>query len=191
MVMATQSNRTSSKQSRLPEDWPRLLSFAVLVALVVGVLLLGAILQVDPPATATIEPAPAAPLEHEPPADLVAASESPPRAMGANPPPIRGADRLAARATADLARLAAPGNGWTAQLAVLCDPARVERLVDRFGDRSAFHVLPLMHRDDACFRICWNRYATRDDARGAADLPRELREIQRRPLPKSIAEVVE
>jgi hypothetical protein len=187
MVMAKQSNRTSNKKNHLPEDWPRLLTFAVLAVLVLGVLLLGAFLRVDSTATDAGAPAPAGPPE---PAGAASRRPSPVLPASASTP-ARDVDGLTTRATADLARLAAAGDGWTAQLAVLCDPARVQQLVDRFGDRTAFHVLPSMHGDDACFRVCWNRYATRDEARGAADLPRELREVEPRPLPKSIAEVVE
>ncbi len=87
--------------------------------------------------------------------------------------------------------MASGGKGWTAQLAVLCEPARVEQMIERFGDLGGFHVLPSYLREKPCFRVCWSRYSTREDARAASDLPAVLRRITPQPVPKPVSEVVE
>ena len=174
------------------DDWPRLLSFAALVAAVLGVLLLGIALRTDRPREATTVRDPAtAPQRGD-----AARGAEPPAAVPREfvddaSPPSAPAIRLAERAATDLERLAAIGDGWTAQLAVLCDRTRVAHLLERFGEHASFYVLPSLQGDSACFRICWNRYAEREAARRADDLPPALRAIEARPLPKAIAAVVE
>ena len=81
--------------------------------------------------------------------------------------------------------------GWTAQLGLFCDAGRVQEMLAQFGDREAFHILPSLYRDEACFRVCWGRYASADKARAARDLPAQLRGVAPTPLPKSVAEVLE
>lgn len=190
--MVVQRKRTSKDEDRARDDWPRLLAFAALVAAVVAVLLLGVALRTDRPRqTANDQALPAAPERR---ADVRATAPpdaaSSELAVEAHPPSVP-ANRLATRAATDLERLAASADGWTAQLAVLCDRTRVSQLIERFGEHGPFHVLPALQGDSACFRICWNRYADRDAARRAADLPPALRAIEARPLPKAISEVVE
>jgi len=53
------------------------------------------------------------------------------------------------------------------------------------------HILPSIHRDEACFRICWGQYGTAAAAKAARDLPESLRRIAPSPLPKPVVEVVE
>ena len=60
----------------------------------------------------------------------------------------------------------------------------------RYGEYESFHVLPLYHHDQACYRICWSRYDTREAARRAGDLPAGLRSLEARPLPKPLSEVL-
>jgi septal ring-binding cell division protein DamX len=183
----TRSKRTPTDEDGQRQDWSHLLSVGGLIGAVLGVLLLAATLRTDAPSSPLLAPT-------TPPPTVDAAR--PIRPTAAVPteasvlPPVAPVDRLARRASADLERIAQDGDGWTAQLAVLCDPARVAPLIDRFGDRTALHVLPSLHQDNPCFRICWNRYPTRDEAKRAADLPAALRAIEARPLPKQVAEVV-
>jgi hypothetical protein len=190
--MAAQRNRTGDDADKARDDWPRHLAFAGLVAAVLAVLLLGVALRTDRPHDTAIErdlraePGPREAVG----GDAPAAAVSRQLADDAERPPA-SVNRLAARAAADLERLAASGDGWTAQLAVLCDRTRVNQLLERFGQNGPFHVLPVLQGDSACFRICWNRYARRDAAQRAADLPAALRAIEAHPLPKAISEVVE
>jgi hypothetical protein len=159
---------------RLPEETARLLSFAALAAALLAALLLGAALRIvpaDPPArepTAAAEPATA------------------PSSGGAAPP----ADPLAARLERDLARLREVPEGYTAQLAVLCDPHRLAEIVDGFGGLEPLHVLRVPHDGRACFAVCWSHYATPREARAAPELPPALRAIVASPLAKPIAELV-
>ena len=173
-----------------PRDWSNLLSFGGLAGAVVGVLLLGAALRTDAP--------PATPLPDAPPrsAGLIPAEDRGPAVPETTRPPeavspAAPATRLAGRAAADLERMSARPAGWTAQLAVLCDTKRVTALTERFGDHENYYLLPVLHGKSACFRICWNHYRTREAAASAADLPRAMRAIEARPLPKAVAEIVE
>jgi len=186
-MVAPRKSRPSEDPSR--EDWSRILAFAGLAASVLGVLLVGAILRTEVPLNAA-EPIPAAPglFSERRPIEPVTAERSAPT----EPEPsgsILG-DPLERRAVADLERLAGDPSGWTAQLAVLCDSERAAALVAGFGEYESFHVLPSYHREQDCYRICWNRYDTIEDARRAGDLPAGLRALEPRPLPKPITEVL-
>jgi hypothetical protein len=177
--------------NKKPEDWTNLLSFGGLAGAILGVLLLGAALSADPPSPRAGSPKSTAPI-----AERIPDQDPPPLTAEPRhaPRPALPAPRtsgLAERAAADLGRMATEPEGWTAQLAVMCDAKRVAGLTERFGEHEAFFLLPVLHGDEACFRICWNRYRTREAAAKAADLPRAMREIEPRPLPKAIAEVVE
>jgi hypothetical protein len=190
--MVAQRKRTSEDEDRARDDWPRLLAFAAMVAAVVAVLALGVALRTDRPrATANERTLPAAP-DRGADARAAARPDAAPSELAVEAqPPSAPSNRLATRVATDLERLAASEEGWTAQLAVLCDRTHVSQLIERFGEHGPFHVLPALQGDSACFRICWNRYADRDAARQAADLPPALRAIEARPLPKAISEVVE
>jgi septal ring-binding cell division protein DamX len=192
MGMVAQRKRTTSDEDRVRDDWPRLLSFAALFAAVLGVLLLGALLRTDRPREAAIDhDRTTAPERKDAVRSTAAPTAAPPAFADDEFPPSATAYPLAARAATDLERLAAVGDGWTAQLAVLCDRTRVTQLLERFGEHAPFYVLPSLQGDSACFRICWNRYAEREAAQRAADLLPALRAIEARPLPKAISEVVQ
>ncbi len=176
--MVTQQSRAASDGDRPGEDWPHLVSLGTLLAAVVGVLLLGAVLHTEVPQANT------------------GGSGAPTTSSGvlvAGPREARHAtlDRLAQRAQADAGRLGRASDEWTAQLGLFCDPARVRELFEQFGDLPAFHILPSVHRDQACFRICWGQYGTAAEAKAAGDLPESLREIMPSPLPKPVNEVLE
>jgi hypothetical protein len=189
--MVAQRNRKPPDEDRARDDWPRLLSFAALIVAVIGVLLLGFALRTDRPGDAAQDRHPSdAPGRSDALRATAPPDTTPPELAAELSSSSAPANRLATRAATDLERLAAIGDGWTAQLAVLCDRSRVTELLERFGDRAAFYVLPALQGDSACFRVCWSRYADRDGARRAADLPPALRAIEVHPLPKAIAEVV-
>jgi hypothetical protein len=100
-------------------------------------------------------------------------------------------ERLTRLADAEAERLSAGGReGFTAQLALLCDPARVEPILDRFGAHPDLHVLPALHDGTPCFLVCWGRYPTAAGARAAEDLPAGMRSIQPVPLPKLLDRVL-
>jgi septal ring-binding cell division protein DamX len=182
----------------LTEDGTSQRSAWALVGSVVGVLVLGALLRSDPTAVVAGAapvgpPQPAArvatPLDPDPAAAVPGGDGVPVRTRPspAGLPPLHA---LAQRAAGDAERLASSGDGWTAQLALLCDPERASRLVEEFGALEPFHLLPTLHDGRACFLVCWGAYASRDRARQAADLPAALRSLGADPLPKSIAQVL-
>jgi hypothetical protein len=183
------------------DDGKGLVSSGLLVASVALILLAGMMLKAAPrdrasePATplpqapalgASITPevaAPAAPAQVAPAApDPVAAlapltpveAEHAPTAI-----PTTSADpaltKLAARAAADSGRIAKVHGAWTAQLMVACKPETVDHLLAQSAGSTKLYVLPVRHRDEACFRVCWGAYASAKDAATAADLPRTLR----------------
>lgn len=165
-------------------DWPHLLRVGSLIGAVVAVILLAAVLRTGAPERPPVGPgraaaAPSAPLPGSP---------APP---AADPVRLEQAVPLARRAAADMARLAASGTEWTAQLALLCDAERVQGILDAHGSHGDLYLLPALHNDAACFRICWGAYADADAARRAADLARPLRAIAATPMPRRVAEVLE
>lgn len=171
--MVTKDGRAASDKENRGDDWPHLISFGTLLAAVVGVLLLGAVLRTDLPETdagaATTDP----PLQHRPQLH------------------DEELDGLAQRLQDDVARLRRVSDEWTTQLGLFCDPLRARELFDRFGDLAAFHILPSLHGDRACYRICWGQYGTAAEAKAARDLPQSVREILPAPLPKLVAEILE
>jgi len=170
-----------------------MLSFGGLATAVAGVLLLGALLRADSPGVP------------DTPARTMGQGVAP--AFAADPPPAapgRSAavrfeptaeataeDPLTRRVARDLNRLARRGPDWTAQLAILCRTSGAEEVLGRFETHSEFYLLPAMHEQAACFRVCWGRYPSQEAAKQASDLPDELRALQPAPLPKSLAEVLE
>ena len=172
-----------------------LASSALLVAGVVAILIAGFVLKagrtVDPPEAtpaevllgATITPETAAP-ESAPAPPPSPAPLSPSRLTPAAPAVTSGPadptfDKLARRAAADLARVAAIREPWTAQLLVACRVETVERVLAASKGATKLYVLPAEVHGDACFRICWGAYKGAKDAAAATDLPRELRGRER------------
>jgi hypothetical protein len=179
----TRNGGGGSGPAGAPDGWRGTAAFAALFGGVLAVLLLGAVLRKERGPSGRSGPVPAA----------LADPAMPPAAEPAlaAEPAGRGFDRLAARVLADSDRLAGPGPAWTAQVAVLCDVARAEDLLDRFGSDSSLHLLPAFVGEEACVRVCWSRYESGEAARSAADLPQALRALQQQPLPKRVAEVLE
>jgi hypothetical protein len=86
-------------------------------------------------------------------------------------------------------RLDAAAEPWTAQVVVLCDRARIESELGRFGGDERFHLLPLILDGRPCYRICWGSYADSAGARAADGLPPALRALASHPIPKRTDEV--
>ena len=162
--------------------------------------MLGALLRTSPP-TAADPPRPASARRAN--SGVAEPGSSAPSPAGkqapriAAPPversPVRAApiDALARRASADIDRLAGSGHTWTAQLAMLCDPAGATEFLERRADDPRLYLLPAIHGESACIRVCWGHYASRDAAKQADDLPAALRAMQNDPLPKAIREILE
>ncbi len=177
-AMPTQPRSAKSDGAGRSEDWPHLFSFGTLLAAVIGVLLLGAMLRTEAP-------------EAQIGRSEVPTTSSGVLVAGPSEAPHAALDRLAQRARADAGRLGSASDEWTAQLGLFCDPARVWELFEQFGDLASLHILPSLHRDQACFRICWGQYRTAAEAKAARDLPESLRRIVPSPLPKPVDELLE
>jgi septal ring-binding cell division protein DamX len=68
----------------------------------------------------------------------------------------------------------ATGN-FTIQFAIVCEPSNVTKALDTGGTNVWF--VPITIKERSCFRLFWNRYATREEAeRGLQNLPAGLRE---------------
>lgn len=174
-----------------PTTWRHLLAIAVPIGSVLGVLVLGLALRVDPAERPLLTYDERAGLAHEaaagPDLDLPPAEPATPRAPALD----ERLEALARRATADLDRVSSAADGFTAQLALLCDKDGVARLVERFDDQERLYVLPADHEGRACLLICWGLYADADAARAAADMPAALREVHPQPFPKRVADVLQ
>jgi len=198
------ARKSREEDADSPVGWGEIIAFGTLFVGVVGVLALGAILKTDSPHA---RPATLSPGNVE---SFAAGSDRQPRM---DPPAVtRREEReparqeshgdtssvgtpeisrdLVRRAEADLQRLMADGQPWTLQLALLCDPGGVSEAVDRFGSHGAFHLLPNLHDDRACFVLSWNRYGTSEAAKAARDLPESIRSSYPGAFPKAVAEVL-
>jgi septal ring-binding cell division protein DamX len=199
-----------------PVGWRELLSFGTLLVGVVGVLALGAILKTGSPTahpssttagpernTGTDRPVVTLREDREMapedvPAPPVSSKNATPSRVNTSRPERRSSlvktprvsHDLVRRAQADLRRFTGDGDPWTLQLALLCDSSGAREALERFGSNEPFHVLPSLHDDRACFILSWNRYATRDAAKAASDLPDAIRSRYPGAFPKPIAEVV-
>jgi septal ring-binding cell division protein DamX len=167
-------------------DGRHLVAVGLPLGTVLGILILGALLQSGPSHAVGDGPAPIAdPLP--PPPSYVVSRQLPPDtepaptvasadpADGANVAHDSSVSALGRRALEDVDRLSSATNRWTSQVGVFCDTAHVATLVQQFQDSTSLFVLPAMIQDQACFRVCWGRYDDQDRARQARDLPAALR----------------
>jgi len=177
-----------------------LASSAVLIAAVATVLGAGRLLQ-----TAPEPPAPTPPTPTTIPPLSLGSTLSPETAPAPAPspaavPPSQPAPRprrdepdeplppLAARAAADLTRLASQDGAWTAQLLLACKTDTVERLLGSEPEAAKLFVLPAEFRGESCFRVCFGSYASAKEAAAAADRPATLRGASVRAI--AVAEVL-
>ena len=202
------------RKARTTPDGRHLLVLGLPVGVVLGVLIVGAVLQSEPapetnPRGAQIEETPLPPPSaYEPgrPSDTALEENLLEANRGTEPlepPPARPArresratastadsvSRLARRVMQDVDRLESTGDAWTAQIGVYCDDQRVSELVDRHGNNSDLFVLPVLLDERACFRICWGHYTSDDRAAQARGLPASFH--GEKPLPRRISTVTE
>jgi hypothetical protein len=74
------------------------------------------------------------------------------------------------RAAEDFRRLARHRSRWTLQLALVCDPENVRKLLRRTGAPDELFVVPADFGGRDCYRVCWGLYPSRDEA-AAGGLP--------------------
>ena len=183
--MAKRRDREARPSARgILDERRRLIAAGSLSVAVTVVLVLGAILRTDAPFAemtvpvaeevpttgVTQEPATAERGAISPPAPApqptVAAPAKPP---SSRPAPTGGA--LAERAAADRERLLDSGGSYTLQLMVSCDPDNARRVLGLIGGTSRLYVLPVELDGNACYRLCWGSYPTRESAERATDIP--------------------
>lgn len=207
--MARQRKRSSDRGRGVSgEDGSRggLLPAGGLLVAVLAVLVLAAVLQTDEDTTlltavgpepseraAVVEPSPAPPAEapeeigeddvvREPSAAM---PEAEPR-----PPETGLPEDLERRASEDYRRLARLRSRWTLQLALVCDPGNVRKLLERTGSPEGLYVVPADYAGRDCYRVCWGVYPSRDQA-ASGGLPPGLPASEiGNPVPQPVVVVV-
>jgi len=183
--MANRRDREGRAPARgVLDERRRLIAAGSLSAAVIVVLVFGAVLRTDAPfAEMTVpvsEPTPTAGATVEPVAAesgtiVTPAPEARPTAATPAKPPaprrVPTGTSLGERASADRVRLADSGGSYTVQLMVSCDPDNARRVLGLIGDTSRLYLLPVELDGNACYRLCWGSYSTRESAENAADLP--------------------
>lgn len=181
--MARQRKRSSDRGRGIGgEDGPRggLLPAGGLLVAVLAVLVLAAVLQTDEDVTLLTavgtEPAERDAVAKQtptPPAEAPeaieendVARESSAAMQEAEPPPPEGGlpEDLERRASEDYRRLAGLRSRWTLQLALVCDPGNVRKLLERTGSPQGLYVVPADYGGRDCYRVCWGVYPSRDQA---------------------------
>jgi len=183
--------RETEQGKRTRGEWRHIASGGGLVAIVVAILLMGALHE-----TARTPDAARSELEARgdvpPPApELVPESliSAPPEAPQDLALARSALDPLSRRTLEDPIRLARSSGTFTLQIAVACRKETASRILNRATSSERLFVLPATVRDQECFRFCWGSYATLLEARKAADLPAALRAGLNRPTARRIDEV--
>ena len=173
--------------------WPHLLSVGLLVGSIGCALILGAALKNDAPSAEEMSVGRAVPQSVRDPQLSPPSPPAPPAPRAVEGSQATGGlvDVATLRAERDLDRVSGSPGSWTAQLALLCDAARVAHIVDEFGADSELYVLPAYHDGKACFVVCWGLYDRIEGARSAGDLPAALRSALSDPYPKQLSDVFE
>lgn len=176
--MARRPGRPKRENDGKPEDWKQVLPVAGLVAAVLITLLLGAALRTDSPGPVDLpSPTPTAP-----PVTRTAsapAEEEPSSSLN-----------LAQRAARDARRVRSDSTAWTLQFMLACDPANVRSRVELLADQPEFFLLPKRHDGRSCFRLCWGRFDSRQQALASTGYPRALREVTGKPQALEIAKAM-
>ena len=164
-------------------DAKHLLIAGGLAGAVLGTLILGAVLRVEPNDSGLTV------IERVDSAAVDPTVESPPPAADvqtpAAPRPSAG-DRPAARAIKDAGRLSRAADRWTLQFMVTCTPQTAADVLERLAADSEMYMLPLMLNDQPCLRICWGNFASRDRAVAANGIPPALTALNADPIPRPI-----
>jgi hypothetical protein len=163
--------------------WRALATTGSLLVAVVGTLVLGASLRSEP-----VTPTPLPADDRNGLSDL-ALGDPPPFAPDTNIDEGAGSDPLsetvddrAARAR----RLLSSGYDWTLQFMVTCRVESATSLLQSVAYDARLHLLPYRHEQQACYRVCWGSYGSRDEAVSEAPLPAALLQVNRDPIPRRI-----
>jgi hypothetical protein len=181
--------RSNEKSPAGGKDWKRLISAGAVLFAVGAVLVLGAVLQAGPESDSGLPDEQYMELD-QPPAGAEPSGESlsapVPAPSSAAPSPERPRG-LAARAGDDRARLARPGGDWTLQFMYSCDPANVHSLLAALGASDELYVI----RKDACYRLCWGRYDSRDAAVARREAVARASGVSDKAIPRRTVGVLE
>lgn len=156
-------SKSKPKKPKASRDREHVLSAGIPLGSVLLVLLVGAVLRVDPVARDLI---------------VAHAGDPVPRAVAA-------LEDVALRATRDVERLETRAGEHALQLAMLCDAASVARTIEPYSTDERLFVVAVDRDDQLCFRILWGTYPDADAARAARDVP-----SGGRAFPKPVAEVL-
>ena len=171
-----------SRELNLREDWKHLLAAAGMVGAVMGTLILGAVLR--------------NPNQGRPEQGRIVTEAGPLSVRGGTiPVPATGTadpdgDDIEDRAREDARRLAASGDEWTLQVMVTCVPETPERLLRKLRGDPRLYLLPVLYNDEACLRICWGSFSTREAAAARRGLPAALEAINHEPIPRPVRDVI-
>ena len=165
--------------------WRAMTTTGSLLVAVVGTLVLGASLRSEPVASTPIPADDRSGLSDFTVADLPSyVAESGDDERGSEPLSETVVDR-AARAR----RLLSSGYDWTLQFMVTCRRESAESLLQSVAYDARLHLLPYRHEDQACYRVCWGSYSSRDEAVSQKPLPAALLQVNREPIPRRIQDL--
>jgi len=200
------------------KDWQHLVRVVALAGGALGTLALGAVLHVDtphggesiaqtpnrdsdyawaerddsaPPSPETTTPDRPAELSQQP-VELPTEPRSEPRAADVGAPsssPAPPSDRTLSMRVSESARLVDDSSGWTLQFMLTCDDAKAQRVLQELGGDPRLHLLPTVHNDRSCLRICWNQYSSHDEAVADRDLPAALLALAPKPMPRKLTDL--
>ena len=179
--MASRRSRRRRENDGAPEDWRRVLPVGGLIAAVLITLALGAALRTDSqaPATGSSPASPAVP----------APSAAKPETRSGGAPEDSPLD-LDQRAASDARRIRSSSAEWTLQFMLACDPVNIRPRIALLTDQPDFFLLPKQHDGQPCFRLCWGRFRSREQALATTDYPRALHEIEEPPQALPIAKAL-
>ena len=158
--MSAKSSKKSSNRDRQPEWW----TVGSPCAIVVAMLLLSAILR---PST-----------DGSPTAVRAAEANSSTRID------------LEQRADADRSRIATTPDQWTLQFVMMCDESNLQPLVQVLEGDDAFFLLRYPDPERSCYRVCWGRYDSKQEAQRPQIYPSALRAVEQTPWATPISAVL-
>ena len=164
-----------------------LLETAGVVGIVAGALILGAALRTSerpPPGMPQSHPAGAAAIQRTDPLPV--------SGPGVEPPPAHSADPLdlVARSRDDVTRLSASSGSFTLQFLLACNAENLRPHVRELASDPRLYLLPAPDQGDACYRLCWGLFPSRETARAAGDVPDSLHALTPQPYPREVAEAL-
>ena len=176
--MAGRRSRRKRDNDGASEDWRHVLPVGGLIGAVLITLVVGAALRTESPATVLAPPRAA-----DVPAATGATSVEPRSEAASQDESVD----LAQRATSDARRIRSASAAWTLQFMLACDPVNIRSRVEVLADQPDFFLLPKQHDGQSCFRLCWGRFRSREQALATTSYPRALHEITAKPQALQIA----